>query len=439
MINGLKYTAGSLPGKRRKTQSSTQKDAEKRQNAKNTKKRERAFQPSWKVDRDWLQYDEASKKMRCQTCIDFYNNDERRSMLRPESMKWLDGTDALKKDNITKHEGSNSHKYASERKPPKPSAIGQTSAAKELKNLRNAQFRNAHAIAKWNLSFKSYVRLCKLDHAKGLNVNSTYENDKSAGEYIAYIARDKMNTISNVVDAAKYVSVTLDGCTDSSGTEQESIYVHFALEGTVHQHFVCFTSPNTTSADDIYQSLKSCLDCYLPGVQSKLVGLTSDGASNMMGVRRELVATHCLAHRLELGVRDAFKKHQNYDKLITLLVGLFYFNAKSSKQKKELLQAYEALKMKPLVPTRAGGTRWVPHIHLAATVLTKGYKAITTKLANASHKNPKAEGLYKLATDFNVVSFLLLVKEILGQVQNLSLMLQRKDTNLGEVVLMKSP
>ncbi|XP_052800344.1 uncharacterized protein LOC128231490 [Mya arenaria] len=92
MINGLKYTASSLPGKRRKTQSSTQNDAEKKAKRQKYEKeiRERAFQPSWKVDRDWLQYGEASNKMRCQTCIDFYNNDERRSMVRPESMKWLD-------------------------------------------------------------------------------------------------------------------------------------------------------------------------------------------------------------------------------------------------------------------------------------------------------------------------------------------------------------
>ncbi|WAQ99801.1 hypothetical protein MAR_024174 [Mya arenaria] len=50
MITGLKYTAGSLPGKRRKTQSSTQNDAEKKAKRQKYEKeiRERAFKPSWK-------------------------------------------------------------------------------------------------------------------------------------------------------------------------------------------------------------------------------------------------------------------------------------------------------------------------------------------------------------------------------------------------------
>lgn len=51
-----------------------------------------------------------------------------------------------------------------------------------------------------------------------------------------------------------------------------------------------------------------------------------------------MLSIHCLAHRLELSLKDSVKKVQNklYDKAETLLMGLYYFYKKSPKQKKQL-------------------------------------------------------------------------------------------------------
>lgn len=50
------------------------------------------------------------------------------------------------------------------------------------------KLRNAHACAKWDMSFKCYSRLCQLDRAKGLAVNKVHENDKSARIFTRIIA-----------------------------------------------------------------------------------------------------------------------------------------------------------------------------------------------------------------------------------------------------------
>ena len=123
-----------------------------------------------------------------------------------------------------------------------------------------------------------------------------------------------------------------------------------------------------------------------------------------------LVAIHCLAHRLELSIKDGFKQNKLYDKAITLLLGLYYHYKKSSKQKKELVRAFESVKQSVIFPTRVSGTRWIPHIMSSLTAFFRGYRAITNQLANASHTNPKAEGLYKLATEGNLIIFLLWLK-----------------------------
>ncbi|KAH3690214.1 hypothetical protein DPMN_194976 [Dreissena polymorpha] len=85
------------------------------------------------------------------------------------------------------------------------------------------KFRNAHAVAKLDLSLKSYARLCELDHAKGLKMNNTYENDMSAKHFIAFLAKDTLSSIRREVDKANNLSITVDGSSDAAGIEQESI------------------------------------------------------------------------------------------------------------------------------------------------------------------------------------------------------------------------
>jgi hypothetical protein len=147
----------------------------------------------------------------------------------------------------------------------------------------------------------------------------------------------------------------------------------------------------------------------------KLIGLGSDGASNMTGkkgglatllkldVNRELLNVHCFAHRLELAFRDCLKS-TNYEKLMTLLIGLYYFYTKSHNNKTRLLESIAAHKQ-CVLPKKVTGTRWLPHLSRGIDALFKTFRAFEGQLSSNSHDNAKAEGLCKILISKDLICF----------------------------------
>lgn len=85
-------------------------------------------------------------------------------------------TSNLRIDAIKTHETSVMHKDA-QKAVTNSRNIRQSEAASALRKLHEAnykrltyRFRNAHAVAKHDKSFKDYVWLCELDKPKGLDV-----------------------------------------------------------------------------------------------------------------------------------------------------------------------------------------------------------------------------------------------------------------------------
>ena len=62
------------------------------------------------------------------------------------------------------------------------------------------------------------------------------------------------------------------------------------------------------------------------GIRGGLAALLREDINN------EMINVHCFAHRLELSFRDVLKHNKFYNKLMTLLLGLYYFYTKQHKQ-----------------------------------------------------------------------------------------------------------
>jgi hypothetical protein len=60
----------------------------------------------------------------------------------------------------------------------------------------------------------------------------------------------------------------------------------------------------------------------------------------------ELQPVHCHAHKLELAFRDVMKMDSMYDRLSTLLLGIYYFYKRSPKQRKCLKDTFQVGNMK---------------------------------------------------------------------------------------------
>lgn len=187
-------------------------------------------------------------------------------------------------------------------------------------------------------------------------MGTTYTNQKACGIFIDTIASVDKEDVVALIKSASYFSITMDGSTDISTTEQETLYVRTVCNGEITSKFLKIAEPESTTGRDLFKLVQSTVEelDLVEITNEKLVGFTCDGASNMVGrlqgaatllknVHPALVIIHCLAHRLELAYKDAIKRtsSQQYDKLVTLLVGLYYFYKRSAKQKKALKQCFE--------------------------------------------------------------------------------------------------
>lgn len=60
-----------------------------------------------------------------------------------------------------------------------------------------------------------------------------------------------------------------------------------------------------------------------------------------------MLTLHCMAHRLELALKDSTKKIKLYDKSVTVLcMGLYYFYHNSALNRAMLVRSFDALKKK---------------------------------------------------------------------------------------------
>ena len=113
-----------------------------------------------------------------------------------------------------------------------------------------------------------------------------------------------------------------------------------------------------------------------------VVFLCADGASVNMGKKNGvaaklktsldyIIAVHCIAHRLELGVSKSLQDHPRLKRLNYVLVFMYEQYHYSPKALRELRMLGEALEEKVLKPTNLKGSlwsRWVPYIFKATKV-----------------------------------------------------------------------
>ena len=146
-------------------------------------------------------------------------------------------------------------------------------------------------------------------------------------------------------------------------------------------------------------------------------GRRSGLATRLRQNHPNIVVLHCLAHRVKLAFHDAIKKAAKkvYDRVITLLLDIYYLYLRSPKIKSQLWECFKVLEIGVLLPSRVGGTRWLAHLQKTLSNFLNGYPAFPAQLENASNyrdSSGKAEGLAKLAADMNVVSFILILQII---------------------------
>ena len=91
-----------------------------------------------------------------------------------------------------------------------------------------------------------------------------------------------------------------------------------------------------------------------------------------------LIITHYVAHRLELATNNAIKHHRVMREIQDILQHIYKHYHYSPKALRELRLIADALDENVMKPTNLPGTRWLPFIEKALTVLTHNYRVILT-------------------------------------------------------------
>lgn len=328
--------------------------------------------------------------------------------LEETTHNFCSGTDDFRVELLSEHESSEAHAWATCMEAASSSAPETINTEEILKNMSKAAlgrienlFRTCHAIAKTGRPFTDLDWMCKLDDMKGVDIGSIFRNDKAARIFIHFIAEVERRALKEKLDRCKFFSLISDGVADLASTEAALVYVRFAYQGKVHCQIVGVQSVDQYDAsamkNAILKILQTNLQLHLPSQDwaRKLVGFGSHGADVMVGQNNGVAkllkeiqpcvqSVHCLVHRLEMAYKEALKSTHLYTVLVDLLRNMYYFYQNSPLNESNLKLAYKDLKLRPAIPSRIGGSRWLLRLQTALQILLKGYPAIVLHLSEVN-------------------------------------------------------
>ena len=195
---------GQKPGKQPKRSHNT---PDPRQHE---KKRERTFLPHWKTKFIWLNYEEDSGLMFCQTCKDFPDNADRKSSL-------YTGCSNFRLPILESHADSGQHlkceaaKAASTSEKPRALLEGLQKMENNLRVGMINLFHIAYHVIKGDHPFTEFPKLKALAKKTGNNVPACYDSDMSCAWFLIDIVGDQFSRTLQDIKSANFLSVMIDG------------------------------------------------------------------------------------------------------------------------------------------------------------------------------------------------------------------------------------
>lgn len=341
-------------------------------------------------------------KLRCTVCKRF--EDKIRGS-RNFSPAFIEGSTNLRTSSFKDHAGSDMHKRAMvllRKEQSSGNPCEYSPLARMLSKLETAsekrvkmQFETAYLIAKEGLAFTNMKPLCYLQEKHGVDLGVTYRNDLACASFVNFIAQDLKMQLHDALSKAKFFSIQMDGSTDSANKEEELfLTIYFdphCDDGSVHvrNRYFCVRQPKSVNAAGLFECFERALAYVeVDSLPEKLIGFGCDGANVNMGdqglkgqlkaTRPWLITVWCLAHRLELSLKDAFK-NTLFSEIDEFLLRIYSVYSKSPKKCRELEEVVSELKSILNAselpgggnrPLRACGTRFVCHkVHALERIL----------------------------------------------------------------------
>ncbi|XP_067017850.1 zinc finger protein 862-like [Acropora muricata] len=254
--------------------------------------------------------------MTCKTCCAFPH--------LAGKTEFLVGCRTFKKETLQKHSIGGGDALLVKQNPVQNSLIAQglqrggKAAEEKTRKELEAKFNTAYLIAKVELPFTKYQAILSLQKKNGLSISTTYANNKSCNNFVAVISKVMTEELASEINEKNYISIMIDGATDTSGKENETVHCRFIKDGQPVNRLVGHKEVAHAHAQGILDTINGAFgDCGIPRWKDKLVGMGADGASVNLGKKGgvsallrqhspHLVDFHCLPHRLELALVERF-------------------------------------------------------------------------------------------------------------------------------------
>ena len=273
------------------------------------------------------------------------------------------------------------------------------------------KFDIAYLVATENMSFLKYPVICDLEKKHGLDIGVSYTNERSGRTFVHYIAEARRQELAKKVVSAKFYSLLTDGSTDKGNIDNEAVLTVWCdSNGTdekIHTRisYLSLIRPKFVTGEGLFEVLVQALKKL--GIEEvdvdhckQLIGIGTDGTSanianaGLKGIVESklewIVWMWCLAHRLELGIKDALKGTY-FDEIDDMLLRLYYIYERSPKKCRELndividLQQFLTFNDDAgIKPVRASGTRWITHKLSAMKRILSKFGAYTEHLSTLS-------------------------------------------------------
>ena len=217
----------------------------------------------------------------------------------------------------------------------------------------------------------------------GLELGNDHLNRTACVDFVSSIASSIQDTLREKLSRTRFYSVLSDSSTDKSVIDQECIMVRF-LDPDSKSPITTVASIEpleTPDANGVFETISrglKTIDIELSCEETvpALVCVSMDGASVNMGakngvakklsdtVTHPVIVTHCVAHRLELGILDAAKKASYIQDFEGVIKRIYKFYSRSPKRRAHLATLSEILDNDLVMYTNIKSIRWVCNTHI---------------------------------------------------------------------------
>ena len=210
----------------------------------------------------------------------------------------------------------------------------------------------AHFVTFEEMAFTKYKKLLRLEERHGVTLGEAYGGDDACKDFVRAINGAMEDELKEKLDRVKFIGIMADGSTDAAVKDQEAILAFYFDSKPVNEErvkvltrFIGMIDGKPADAPGTLRSIDEAFEnigVSTEELRQKTVSFGADGASVNRGEDNGVISLiketypwvlfmWCIAHRLELSLKDALKDtcFKHIDEMLLNIYLLYYRSPKS--------------------------------------------------------------------------------------------------------------